>query len=97
MMSNIPEPGNKSNRVGSGVVWKIEHAHQGVVNSIQFNPFIPYWLASAGMIERCGSVWYSSLLKTYNPSIQARMGLPRYGIFGFCGTPLLAWTVILEA
>ena len=29
-------------------VWKIEGAHNGDVNTVKFNPFVPYWLASGG-------------------------------------------------
>lgn len=30
------------------MVWTVEKAHDGPINDVAFNPFIPYWLASAG-------------------------------------------------
>ncbi|KAI8899141.1 hypothetical protein BC833DRAFT_586981 [Globomyces pollinis-pini] len=30
------------------IVWSIQNAHQGEVNDVQFNTFLPFWLASAG-------------------------------------------------
>lgn len=32
----------------SGAVWKLSGAHNGPVTSCKFNPFVPYWCASAG-------------------------------------------------
>ena len=32
----------------SGVTWKVENAHDGRVECTEFNPFVPYWVASAG-------------------------------------------------
>ncbi|KAJ1912233.1 hypothetical protein IWQ60_009753 [Tieghemiomyces parasiticus] len=33
---------------GKPVVWKVRGAHRGPINDVQWSPFIPYWLASAG-------------------------------------------------
>ncbi|KNC99568.1 uncharacterized protein SPPG_04957 [Spizellomyces punctatus DAOM BR117] len=30
------------------LVWKVSRAHEGAVTDVRFNPFIPYWMASAG-------------------------------------------------
>ncbi|KAI8981857.1 hypothetical protein BDF20DRAFT_433283 [Mycotypha africana] len=30
-------------------VWRTENAHDRSIRDVQFNPFIPYWLASAGI------------------------------------------------
>ncbi|KAI9100646.1 hypothetical protein DFS34DRAFT_592528 [Phlyctochytrium arcticum] len=42
-----------SRLIGNGgvepVIWKAERAHKGSITDVKFNPFIPYWLASAGM------------------------------------------------
>jgi hypothetical protein len=73
-MSNTTTDTNGNKRVGSGVVWKVEHAHQGVVNTIQFNPFVPYWVASAGMGRKkksgrgwgCGRVYNLLLCSVSN-------------------------------
>ncbi|KAJ1653860.1 hypothetical protein IWQ61_006109 [Dispira simplex] len=33
---------------GKAVVWRSRSAHQAPINAVQWNPFIPYWLATAG-------------------------------------------------
>ncbi|RKP39696.1 WD40-repeat-containing domain protein, partial [Dimargaris cristalligena] len=33
---------------GKPVVWKTRNGHQAPINDIQWSPFVPYWLASAG-------------------------------------------------
>ncbi len=45
-----------------GVIWKVDQAHQGSIHSVQFNPFIPYWLASAGE-DGVAKVWDLRFLK----------------------------------
>lgn len=32
----------------NGVVWSAENAHDRPIRDAKFNPFIPYWVASAG-------------------------------------------------
>ncbi|KAJ2999530.1 hypothetical protein HDV02_002677 [Globomyces sp. JEL0801] len=42
MDTRLLQNGSKS------IVWSIQNAHQGEVNDVQFNTFLPFWLASAG-------------------------------------------------
>jgi WD40 repeat protein len=32
----------------NGAVWSVDNAHDRAIRDAKFNPFIPYWLASAG-------------------------------------------------
>ncbi|KAI8912774.1 hypothetical protein EDD86DRAFT_245639 [Gorgonomyces haynaldii] len=32
----------------SSSVWSVEKSHEGMVNCVQFNPFVPYWIATGG-------------------------------------------------
>ncbi|RKO88376.1 hypothetical protein BDK51DRAFT_27304, partial [Blyttiomyces helicus] len=36
------------NDSGNGVVWRVDHAHNGSITTAKFNPFVPYWIASTG-------------------------------------------------
>ncbi|KAI9202537.1 uncharacterized protein BJ171DRAFT_627408 [Polychytrium aggregatum] len=47
--------------VKSSVVWSVARAHNGVVSCTQFNPFVPYWLATAGddAVVRLWDIRYS--------------------------------------
>ncbi|KAJ3066967.1 hypothetical protein HDU98_009785 [Podochytrium sp. JEL0797] len=53
------------------IVWKVERAHGGhnhpAITSVEFNPFIPYWLASAGE-DSVVRVWDLRYLK--NPAVK---------------------------
>ncbi|KAJ3192143.1 hypothetical protein HK101_006978 [Irineochytrium annulatum] len=53
------------------VVWKIDRAHggqyHGAITALQFNPFIPYWLASTGSDDRSWRAWM----------LDARLTVPR--------------------
>ncbi|KAI8980413.1 WD40-repeat-containing domain protein [Pilobolus umbonatus] len=33
------------------IVWSVKHAHMRPITDVKFNPFIPYWLASAGKMQ----------------------------------------------
>ena len=55
------------NKKGSGLVWKVERAHQGTpVTASYFNPFVPYWVGSSGG-DGIVKVWDIRYLK--NPAV----------------------------
>ncbi|KAJ3123100.1 hypothetical protein HK098_002223 [Nowakowskiella sp. JEL0407] len=38
----------KSQGKGIAAVWKVDSAHESSITDVQFNPFIPYWVATSG-------------------------------------------------
>jgi hypothetical protein len=55
------------------VVWTIPDAHQGCVNDIKFNNFVPFWIASAGE-DGVVKMWDIRYLKNAASRIDAHYG-----------------------
>ncbi|KAJ3086309.1 hypothetical protein HK102_013306 [Quaeritorhiza haematococci] len=64
-------PSSTTNR--NGVVWRVDDAHAGGVNTVQFNPFVPYWLASGGE-DGSVKIWDLRFLKYPAARIDGHFG-----------------------
>jgi WD40 repeat protein len=54
----------------SGIFWSVDGGHSGLVSAVQFNPFIPYWLATSGQ-DGYARIWDIRFLKVPAACIDA--------------------------
>lgn len=61
----------------SSIVWSVENAHDRPIRDCKFNPYIPYWLASAGE-DSMVNIW--DIRATYHAPVAKIDGLMNMAI-----------------